>query len=202
MSSNIKVRRICEYCGKEFVGQKTTTRYCSPECNRKDYKQKSRNARILKAEDTARQRGPSPEVDIEQIKAKEFLTAREAALLLGTSRRTLYRMIETRLVNAVNLTIIRRSDIEALFNDTRTVNKEPAAAVKTENKPLSLDEWVQTGGENINDCYTINEVMEKYCISETAVLNLIKRNEVPRLKIGWYHYVSKKTIDSLFGNIL
>ena len=28
MSSNIKVERICEWCGKKFIAQTTVTRFC------------------------------------------------------------------------------------------------------------------------------------------------------------------------------
>lgn len=188
------------------MAQTTVTRYCSSVCNRRDYKQKLRNASISKAEESVKKTDSLIPLNIEQLKAKEFLTVKEAAFLLGTTRRTLYRMISARSVNAVNLaerkTIIRRSDIEILFNKNSSGTAEAANEVIKESRPINLEEWVKNGGESINECYTINEVIEKYSISESAVLNLIKRNEIPRLKAGWHHYVSKKVIDSLFGNIV
>ena len=48
---------------------------------------------------------------------------------------------------------------------------------------------------DITDCYTINEVLEKYSISETALQNLIKRESIPKIKKGWYAYVPKSIID-------
>ena len=39
MSSNIKIQKICEFCGQEFTARTLYTRYCSKSCNKKHYKQ-------------------------------------------------------------------------------------------------------------------------------------------------------------------
>ena len=33
MSSNIAVKRRCEFCGTEFTAKKTVTRFCGLQCN-------------------------------------------------------------------------------------------------------------------------------------------------------------------------
>ena len=38
MSSNLKIKRICAWCGKEFIAQKTTTACCSKQCANALYK--------------------------------------------------------------------------------------------------------------------------------------------------------------------
>jgi hypothetical protein len=57
----------------------------------------------------------------------------------------------------------------------------------------SMQDW------NYNECYNLNEVQDKYSISETALQNLIKRNQIPKIKKGWYAYVPKKVIDKLLS---
>lgn len=42
MSSNIKVERICEWCGKKFIAQTTVTRFCSKRCAEHSYKERLR----------------------------------------------------------------------------------------------------------------------------------------------------------------
>ena len=32
-ASKEKILRVCEYCGKSFYASKSTTRYCSKQCN-------------------------------------------------------------------------------------------------------------------------------------------------------------------------
>ena len=34
----MEVKRICQWCGKPFIAQKTTTCYCSPQCSKRGYK--------------------------------------------------------------------------------------------------------------------------------------------------------------------
>jgi endogenous inhibitor of DNA gyrase (YacG/DUF329 family) len=46
MSSNITVNKICEHCGKVFTAKTTVTRFCSSQCNSRNYKQKVRNEKL------------------------------------------------------------------------------------------------------------------------------------------------------------
>jgi excisionase family DNA binding protein len=116
MSSNIRIQRICQYCGKEFEARKTTTKTCSDNCAKRLYKALKRGEKIeiAKAETLRTKTRP-----IEELKAKEFLTVRDVATLLNCSLRTAYRLIEQGNINAVNIaqrkTLIRRSDIDKLF---------------------------------------------------------------------------------------
>lgn len=49
-TSKIRIKKICEFCGKEFFAQKTTTRYCSKTCNSKAYKYQLRVQKIERTE--------------------------------------------------------------------------------------------------------------------------------------------------------
>lgn len=53
---------------------------------------------------------------------------------------------------------------------------------------------------SFQNVYNLTEVQSKYGISETALQNLIKRYEIPKLKKGWYSYVPKTFIDKLLKN--
>ena len=46
MSSNIKVERICEWCGKTFIAQTTVTRFCSKRCSERSYKERFRQKKM------------------------------------------------------------------------------------------------------------------------------------------------------------
>ena len=41
-ATKITVKRVCELCGKEFLSQKITTRFCSKDCANKAYKMRLR----------------------------------------------------------------------------------------------------------------------------------------------------------------
>ena len=179
MSSNIKVQRICQHCGTEFTARTTVTKYCSHRCGSAANKALKRAEKVQKSNTETKQVKNKP---IEELKAKEFLTVREVARLLNCSVRSAYYYIESGTIKAVNLgqriTRVKRSEIDKLFEQPQPEQPKP-----------------ETKQFDITDCYTINEVLEKYSISETALHNLIKRESIPKIKKGWYAYVPKPLID-------
>ena len=46
MSSNIEIKKKCNWCGNEFVARKTTTEYCSHRCSNLAYKAKKRKEKV------------------------------------------------------------------------------------------------------------------------------------------------------------
>ena len=184
MSSNIKIKRICQYCGAEFTARTTVTKYCSGKCSKSAYKARKRAEKVEQSNAETKRIKTLP---IEQLKAKEFLTVREVAQLLNCSVRSAYYYIDSGIISAVNLgqrmTRVKRSEIDKLFeNDIQPEINEP--------KPIQYE---------IKDCYTINEVLEKYSISETTLHKLIKRENIPKIKKGWYAYVPKPIIDKILN---
>ncbi len=116
MSSNIQVQRICEYCGIEFTAKTTVTRLCSKKCSKAKYKAKIKAGKIEKSNIETQRIKTQP---IEILKAKDFLTVKEVAILLSCSVRSVYYYIETEKIKAVNLgqrvTRVKRSNIDKLF---------------------------------------------------------------------------------------
>lgn len=116
MSSNIKIPKICKYCGNEFIAKTTKTSYCSHRCNSKEYKARLRSGRI---QHSNQQTEFIKNLPIENLKAKEFLTVKEVAQLLNCSIRSAYYYIDSGTIKAVNLgqriTRVKRSDIDKLF---------------------------------------------------------------------------------------
>lgn len=60
-------------------------------------------------------------------------------------------------------------------------------------------EWKLAGSFDITESYTLSEVQDKYGISEKSLYEIIKRNNIPKIKKGWYAYVPKNIIDNLFA---
>ncbi len=192
MSSNIRVQRICQYCGTEFTARTTTTLYCSHRCNSTAYKQKIRAGKVQKSNTETKQIKTKP---IEELKTKEFLTVTDVSKLINCSRQNVYKLINTGKLKATNVlerkTIIRRSDLDKIFNEVPEIEMIP------EQQKRDLYEWRQSGAYDISDCYTLKEIQSKYGISETALQNLIERESIAKIKKGWYAYVPKNIIDDL-----
>ena len=49
-ASKERILKICEYCGKSFYASKSTTRYCSKQCNSYAYKAAKREEKVKMAE--------------------------------------------------------------------------------------------------------------------------------------------------------
>ena len=115
MSSNIKITRICQFCGAEFTARTTVTKYCSHRCASRAYKQRTRNQAVEKSVAETVQIISAKKTELQ---AKEFLSINEASELLNVSRWTISRAIADERLKAVRMgkrVIIRRKDIDELF---------------------------------------------------------------------------------------
>lgn len=182
MSSNIRVQRICQFCEQEFTASTTVTKYCSHRCSQRAYKALIRSEKVSQSNTDTFKKKQQP---MELLKSKEFLTVRDVAQLLNCSVRSVYYHIESGSISAVNLgqriTRVKRTEIDKLF--------------ETNDKPkVSKYEAIQY---DIKDCYNLKEIREKYGISDGALHRVIVRNNIPKIKKGWYAYVPKNFIDKL-----
>lgn len=116
MSSNIKVQRICQYCGKEFTARTTKTQFCGDNCAKRAYKARLRNAKIQVSNIETKKIKEKP---ITEIKSKEFLTIKDVAILLNCSTRTAYRLTKQGTIKSIRLTerktLVKRTEIDKLF---------------------------------------------------------------------------------------
>ena len=181
MSSNIEIERICQHCNKDFIAKTTVTRYCSDDCAKKAYKARKRAEKIGVSVAEIQQIRQKP---IEDLKAREFLTVKNVAQLLNCSVRSVYCYIENGKIKATNigqrLIRVKRSEIDKLFEAKEKVKP-------TQLKPLEVAE-----------CYTISEVQEKFKVSQSALQNIMKRNDIQKMQKGKFVYVPKVIINDIF----
>ncbi len=182
MSSNFTVKKVCEQCGGIFVAKTTVSRFCSKACNSKNYKLRLRNDKITATQKVVR------EVighQMEELSTLEFLSVKAAAKLLGVSDKIVYSMIKLGRLKATNLsvrkTIINRADLDRLFELPEVID------VKTPNS------------SNLSDCCHMGEAQKIYNISEKALVEILKRNSIPKYQVGKYTYVLKSHLDKIFN---
>jgi predicted DNA-binding transcriptional regulator AlpA len=175
------------HCKQTFNAKTTVTRFCGKLCNKRFNAAKQRNEKI-----EAENLQPiilSAQV-MQSVKNIEFLDTQKAALLLGVSRNFIYHLINTGKLVAYNLsirrTIILKNDIEQLFQ-SRTL-MAPLPKKKVSKMPP------------MGDCYNMSELHEKFKISDAAIYNLIKRNNIDKFQVGRFTFVAKKNIDSILFN--
>jgi excisionase family DNA binding protein len=116
MSSNIRIKRICQHCENEFIAKTTVTKYCGDNCAKRAYKARKKAEKMEASnEETKKQ----IEKLIIEIQAKEFLTIKETCQLLGLSRTTVWRAIKNGRIKSAKFgtrVIIRKEDLHTLFN--------------------------------------------------------------------------------------
>jgi excisionase family DNA binding protein len=118
MSSNIKVQRICQHCGNEFTARTTVTKYCGDNCAKRAYKKRKIEEKINVSNQETQEIIVQP---IKTIQERDFLSLDEAAMLLGVSRTTLYRMRKEGAIQFAVIgkkKVISRKSIDQLFNPT------------------------------------------------------------------------------------
>lgn len=184
MSTSIVVfKKVCEWCGNEFEAQRKGTKYCSHLCNSRAYKA---NARLnVKASVEKNTQEIIKNKPIENFKDNEFLKCAQAAKLLGVCKQTIYNLIYSKQLKAVQLssrmTVIRRKDIDELLQVAEPFEKQH----KAEPKPLT-------------DFYTLAEITDKYKIKTRRIWAIIEQHNIPTKKIGKFTHVSQKHIDKYF----
>lgn len=183
MSSNIDIQKKCKWCGEIFTAHKMSTAYCSHKCANLAYKERVRKERISAYQkELSFKEYNEPLKDLEQ---REFFTPTAAAKLLGISRATIYRYLADETIKAVQFkgkTLIRRKDIDMLFESSATYNKR----LPQEKVPIT-------------EFYTTAKVKEKYNVVDSWIFVVAKKHNIPRTFNRGKTYWSKKHIDNYFG---
>jgi len=184
LSSNIKIQRICQFCGNEFTAKTTKTQFCSVKCASRAYKARKKIEKIELSEvETARlkkQLTPIPE--------KEFLSVNETAALLGFSRNTVYRLIKENTLIGCNfgkrLTRVSRQSIDNYMQTMKGTPPKP--------EPLQYD---------LKDCITITEAQKRYNVSKSTIYKTLISENVPKIKSGKFTFVPIETTDRIFKEL-
>lgn len=185
-TSKIRIVKICERCGMEFLAQKQSTRFCSHQCSRMAYKDAKRLERKRNTE--ARVRTHVQEIVQSEIGDKELLTFREAAALLGITKQAMYALVARGSIIAYKITSrlsrIRKTDIDKMLESNPYISS-PLRSKKQR--------------EPITEFYTTKEVLEKFSISNSWLFTVAKRQNIPKVTQHGKTYWSKKHCDMIFG---
>jgi excisionase family DNA binding protein len=188
MSSNIRINRICEYCGIEFEAKTTVTRFCTTKCNSRAGKLRIKQLKMGMSEQQTIAVKVKHGVD---LSVKEFLTVKDASKLLNCSKHTIYGLIRNETIKAVNLgvqkTRIRKSEIDKIFDQPQVI-------------PLISN--IKTIPLKLKDCYSIGEAEKVTGLSNKTLYVTIKRHNISKFKQGKFVYVPKADINKLANLIL
>lgn len=184
MSSNIKIERICEWCGNRFMAQTTVTRFCSKRCSVHSYKERMRQKKM------ALSNMETSQCNLDRkSKDKDFFTPTETAQYLGVGRTYIYDCINRGKIKVTRIgrkTLISKADIQSMFDFLSPKESEPVEV--TEKK-----------GKSISEFYTRAEIREKYGVKDSWIYKVVAENNVPKTILRGKAYFSKSHIDRLFS---
>jgi excisionase family DNA binding protein len=103
MSSNIRLRKVCQHCNKSFIAKTTVTKFCSDDCAKRNYKKRKRDKKITEAILDANEMLTDAHVDAKSVQIptdgierlnRDWLKIEDLSTLLGITERTIYRAIK------------------------------------------------------------------------------------------------------------
>ncbi len=181
MSSTISIKKICKFCGREFIAHKTTTTCCSHRCSSLLYKKMKREAKVKEHEaETERQLEERP---IQKIKEKPYITITETALFVGVSRPTIYGYLRRGELQAKRIGskyFLIREDIENFFSQ-----HDKFEPIRSERKAIT-------------EFYTTQEILQKYNISNSGLYKIAQTQNFPKTLHRGKTMWSKEHIDRYF----
>ena len=98
MSSNIRLKKVCQHCGNIFTARTTVTKYCSDACSKRAYKKRLREEKVEKSQERSREDLLAPVAVVphenQKVFSKELVNIRELSMITSLSERTLFRLIK------------------------------------------------------------------------------------------------------------
>ena len=99
MSSNIRIKKICQHCNAVFIAKTTVTQYCSDACAKANYKKRLKEHKMDASRSSTRQQLSAAVSNIAPISDstkpfKELITLSELSAITGLSERTFYRLMK------------------------------------------------------------------------------------------------------------
>ena len=171
----MEVRKICQWCGKPFIAQKTTTCYCSHQCSNLGYKERirERKRQLKRSQELLQPR--------QAAEGQDFFSFAQAAKLMGVTRQYIYKLVKESKLRASRISgkksLIRRADIELMMK------------TKPYERIMPKEDF------DISEYYTAEEIQEKYGMTRVAIRSQVYRNNIPSKKEHGQIYYSKLHFD-------
>ena len=168
----MEVRKICQWCGKPFIAQKTTTCYCSHQCSNLGYKERirERKRQLKRSQELLQPR--------QAAEGQDFFSFAQAAKLIGVTRQYIYKLVKESKLRASRISgkksLIRRADIELMM------------------KTKPYERVVPKEDFDISEYCTAEEIAEKYKVNAKWVWTYTRQHKVPKVRIRQFNYYSKK----------
>ena len=104
MSSNMRIKKNCDFCGSQFVAKTRVTQFCGDPCAKKAYKKRMRLKAIYEAEFAEEIEKTERKKEFrEAVSQREYLSINQTMDYLGVSRMTVHRKMKSGEIPFVRL---------------------------------------------------------------------------------------------------
>ena len=204
--NQMRKTRKCAFCGKEFICNSGSQKYCSEHC-----------AEAAKAQRKKKQqdfiKAVEPAID---IASQEYLTFSKVAILMGCTRQYVYKLVNEGKLAASRISsrmaFIRKADIERMLagnpyhrvlpgsspNRAGKMSSTPSSSLSSKKDNKHIPEIGMRFSEPL-DYISGEDVMATYKVKKSWLYASAKRNNIPMCKIAGKNYYSRKHMDELFG---
>lgn len=168
----------CKFCNSQFTTFNIRALYCSTLCANKASKRRVKERQQKELENKQLQ---SNKIELSQ---KEFLSINDTATLIGVSRSTVYRYINTGELKASRIgkrILLKASDLDLLFH-------ENLIEIKIAYNPSPND---------LTDYYSLDDIFQKFTISKSWLYKLIKDNNIQNVTHNGRNFYKKEDINTI-----
>lgn len=221
MSSNIRLNKKCQLCGKTFTAKTTVTKFCGDACSKKAYKKKKKKEKIIR---TITAEPPTNST----TNNLSYLTVLDIMNMFDMSRSSGQRFIKRNNLPKKKIgkwVYIRRADVEKVFQvqekknlidiaeaaqllnvSTRTIERyiseNRILSEKLFNKRLIHKSSIYKVLKNNplpDECYSaIGDIQNLFNISEKALFEIINRNNIMKFRKGKNVMMLKVELQRIF----
>jgi predicted DNA-binding transcriptional regulator AlpA len=98
MSSNLRIKKVCEQCGKVFIAKTTVTKCCSDPCAKKYYKAQKRQTKVEASNEQTKEQLRPVATLVPAISRPDFtedlINIQTLSAATGISRASLFRLMQ------------------------------------------------------------------------------------------------------------
>jgi excisionase family DNA binding protein len=219
MSSNLRIKKICQFCYSEFIAKTTKTKYCSLRCAQRAYKQRVRDEKIkqnkLESKNLiSKVKGKSKSKKAAIVKKNHEISSRQKSDTIGEN--TNYDKINHgEIINAV-MSVGEAADFlnvscRTIYNMIRTgnlkaynINKRLTRVKRKDVEDLITFDVKKTDRSETfdeSDAYSISDIHNQFNLTKSFIYHKLKEYKVPKKQKGKHVFVPKKLVDLIFKNL-
>ncbi len=220
MSSNIRLNKVCQHCDKQFTAKTTVTKFCGDDCAKKAYKKRKRQEKITKSIVN-----PNPSINLDYN--RDYFTILDIINYFNISKSSAQRLVKRNNLPKKKIgrwVFIKKTDLEGIFKPNeetgsisireasellqvsmrtieRYISDKKIKSTKSGKNRFILKEsvynYLQKNPLSKENYFSIGSIQEIFNISEKALYDLIKRNNILKFPSGRNVLVLKSELQKI-----